>query len=414
MGIEQMMDRFSFPGLLRVPGDGRARVTYVELFFDLVYVFAVTQLSHHLIEHLSLHGAAQTFLLLSAVWTVWIYTAWFTNWLDPDKRAVRLVLIAVMLASLIMSAVLPDAFGDQGLTFAAAFVAMQVGRSAFVIAAAAEQPVLRRNFHRIVCWAVFSGVFWIAGGLAHDRARELLWLTAVLIDYAAPICGFYAFRLGRSSTHEWQISGSHLAERCQLFLIVALGESILVTGATFGELEHTAPVVAALVVAFLGSVALWWVYFDRSAEAAGAVIAAMSDPGRLGRSGYTYFHIPMVAGIIVAAVGDELTIAHPTGHASTATIATVVGGPALFLAGHMLFKSVAFGHFSTSRPVALVALAVLAIVGSELSPLLLSSSALLILGGVIYADTRYNRTVSVPGIRNVEEPVEERFALEGD
>ncbi|HKG24122.1 MAG TPA: low temperature requirement protein A, partial [Thermomicrobiales bacterium] len=296
MGREQMMDRFSFPGLLREPGDGRARVTSVELFFDLVYVFAVTQLSHHLIEHLSLHGAVQTFLLLSAVWTAWIYTAWFTNWLDPDKRPVRLVLIAIMLASLIMSAVIPDAFGDRGLSFAAAYVVMQVGRSAFVIAATGGQLPLRRNFQRIVCWGVLSGVFWIAGGLAHDRTRELLWLVAVLIDNAAPICGFYAFRLGRSTTHDWMIAGTHLAERCQLFLIVALGESILVTGVTFGELEHTSPVAAALVVAFLGSVALWWVYFDRAAEAAGEVIARMTDPGRLGRSGYTYFHIPMVAG----------------------------------------------------------------------------------------------------------------------
>ncbi len=409
-----MIDRLSVPGLLRERGEGRARVSSFELFFDLVYVFAITQLSHHLIEHLSLHGVFQSALLLSAVWVAWVYTAWFTNWLDPDKRPVRLVLIGVMLGSLIMSATLPEAFGERGLTFAAAYVAVQVGRSAFVIAATAAQPGLRRNFQRIVCWAVLSGVFWIAGGIAHDRTREVLWLTAVAIDFAAPFCGYYAFRLGRSTTHDWAIAGAHLAERCQLFLIVALGESIIVTGSTFADLEHSPAVVAALIVAFLGTVAFWWVYFDRTAEAANEVIAHTSDPGRLGRSGYTYFHIPMVAGIIVAAAGDELVIAHPTGHADTATIATVIGGPVLFLFGHQLFKYVTFGHFSLSRPVALGAFAILAAVGSELAPLLLSASATLIVGGVIYADVRYARRTTEQDEHAIDEHLEEDLALKAD
>jgi low temperature requirement protein LtrA len=391
-----MTGRHVLSGLLREGGDGRSRVTFIELFFDLVYVFAVTQLSHLLLAHLSLHGAFQTFLLLAAVWTVWIYTAWFTNWFDPNRRPVRLLLIAVMLVSLIMSAVLPDAFGDQGLVFAGAFVAMQVGRSAFVVAATAEQTPLRRNFQRIVCWGVASGVLWVAGGIAAGSTRELLWLGAVLVDFAAPICGFFTPRLGRSTTHDWAISGAHMAERCQLFLIVALGESILMTGATFGALEHTAAVVAALVVSFLGTVALWWIYFDRGAEAASVIIARTSDPGRLGRSGYTYFHLPMVAGVIVTAVGDELTLTHPTGHAAAATIATVVGGPALFLAGHLLFKGVTFGHYSLSRPVALVVFAGLAAVGSHLSPLVLSAATALTVAGVVAWDVRAYPRASEP------------------
>jgi low temperature requirement protein LtrA len=409
-----MTGRHVLTGLLRERGDGRSRVTYIELFFDLVYVFAITQLSHLLIEHLSLHGALQTFLLLSAVWTVWIYTAWFTNWFDPNRRPVRLVLIAVMLASLIMSATLPDAFGERGLIFAGAFVAMQVGRSAFVVAASGEQPGLRRNFQRIVCWAVASGILWLAGGIAEGSTREVLWLGAVLVDYAAPICGFFAPRLGRSTTHDWTIAGTHLAERCQLFLIVALGESILVTGATFGELEHSASVVAALVVAFLGSVALWWIYFDRSADAANEVIARMTDPGRLGRSGYTYFHLPMVAGIILTAVGDELTLTHPTGHADGATIATIVGGPALFLAGHLLFKGAAFGHFSTARPVALVAFAVLAAVGSNVSPLVLSAAVTLIVAGVVSWDIRTAHRFSGAALLTRAEQAEDAIPLEMD
>jgi low temperature requirement protein LtrA len=367
---------------------GGQRVTFVELFFDLVYVLAVTQLSHLLLEHLGVHGAAQTALLLMAVWTAWIYNAWFTNWFDPDRRVVRLVLLGVMLASLLMSASLPEAFGERGLVFAAAYVTMQVGRTVFVIAALGEDPGLRRNFQRILSWLVASGLLWLAGGLAQATAREALWLAAVVADFTAPACGFYTPGLGRSRTTDWTITGGHMAERCQLFVIIALGESLLVTGTTFGELPLSAVTVAALVVAFAGSVALWWVYFDRSAEDAGEVIARSADPGRLGRSAYTYCHIPMVAGIIVAAVGDELMLAHPGGHAGAATAATVLGGPALFLVGHALFKRAVFGLLSIQRLVAVLALAALALVGLFAPPLLLASAATLVVVAVAAWDSR--------------------------
>ena len=365
---------------------GGQRVTFVELFFDLVYVLAVTQLSHLLLEHLGVHGAAQTALLLMAVWTAWIYNAWFTNWFDPDRRVVRLVLLGVMLASLLMSASLPEAFGERGLVFAAAYVTMQVGRTVFVIAALGEDPGLRRNFQRILSWLLASGLLWLAGGLAQGTAREALWLAAVVADFTAPACGFYTPGLGRSRTTDWTITGGHMAERCQLFVIIALGESLLVTGTTFGELPLSAVTVAALVVAFAGSVALWWVYFDRSAEDAGEVIARSADPGRLGRSAYTYCHIPMVAGIIVAAVGDELMLAHPGGHAGAATAATVLGGPALFLAGHGAFRRMVFGRVSVPRLLAVLALGGLWPLSPVLSPLLLAAAATLVVAAVAAAD----------------------------
>ena len=376
---------------------GGQRVTFVELFFDLVYVLAVTQLSHLLLEHLGVHGAAQTALLLMAVWTAWIYNAWFTNWFDPDRRVVRLVLLGVMLASLLMSASLPEAFGERGLVFAAAYVTMQVGRTVFVIAALGEDPGLRRNFQRILSWLVASGLLWLAGGLAQATAREALWLAAVVADLTAPACGFYTPGLGRSRTTDWTITGGHMAERCQLFVIIALGESLLVTGTTFGELPLSAVTVAALVVAFAGSVALWWVYFDRSAEDAGEVIARSADPGRLGRSAYTYCHIPMVAGIIVAAVGDELMIAHPSGHAGAATAATVLGGPALFLAGHGAFKRMVFGRVSVPRLLAVLALGGLWPLSPVLSPLLLAAAATLVVAAVAAADAMAARARSVAG-----------------
>jgi low temperature requirement protein LtrA len=316
-----------------------------------------------------------------------MYTAWLTNWFDPDRRAVRLVLLASMLASLVMSAALPEAFGERGLLFAGAFVALQVGRTLFAVLALGRQPALRRNFERILIWLIAAGVLWLAGGMAQGATREVLWVAAVIVDYVAPVAGFAVPGLGRSRTTDWTITGGHLAERCQLFVIIALGESILVTGAGFSQLQPSAPVVAAFVVAFAGSVALWWIYFDRSADASGDVIARSDDPGRLGRSAYTYCHLPMVAGIIVSAVGDELTIAHPGGHADAATTAVVLGGPALFLAGHALFKRAIFGVLSAPRLVALAVLAALVPAGLALPPLLLALAATLVVAGVAVADS---------------------------
>ena len=375
-------------GVLRTRGGGGQRVTSMELFFDLVYVFAVTQLSHTLLEHLDPVGAAQTLLLLLAVWWAWVYTAWLTNWFDPDQRTVRLVLVGSMLASLIMSAALPEAFAELCLLVAVGYAALQVGRTLFaVLSLHGREPVLRRNFQRILVWLAAASLLWIAGGLVHGSARALLWIAAVAVDYAAPASGFAAPRLGRSRTTDWTITGGHLAERCQLFVIIAFGESILVTGATFGQLQLAAATVAAFVVAFAGSVALWWIYFDRSAEDSGAVIASSRDPGRLGRSAYTYCHLPMVAGIIVAAVGDELTIAHPGGHTEPATAAVVLTGPALFLAGHALFKRAVFGVLSMSRLVAVLVLAALAPVAVIAPPLALAALATVVVAGVAVADS---------------------------
>jgi low temperature requirement protein LtrA len=249
-------------------------------------------------------------------------------------------------------------------------------------------PALYRTFQRILAWLALSGVFWIAGALASGPARELLWLLAVAIDLAGPICSFYVPGLGRSSTHDWNISAEHIGERCQLFLIIALGESILVTGATFSELDISLVTVAAFVIAFLGSVALWWIYFDRAAGDAASAAAHSDDPGALGRSAYTYLHLPMVAGIIVTAVGDELAIAHPLGHAGPEIAATVLGGPALFLAGHALFKRAIFGVTSIPRLTAIVALGVIALIGQAWAPLVLATIALVIIAGVAWWDAR--------------------------
>jgi len=383
-----MSERNSVLGLLRGEGERDHQVSSMELFFDLVFVFAITQLSHLLSERLDVRGALQTALLLLALWWAWVDTAWITNWFDPDRRPVRVMLVGTMVATLIMAVALPGAFGQRGLMFAVAFVAMQVGRTAFAVVGTREDPGLHRNFQRILAWRAASGLLWLAGGFASGPSRTIFWIAAVAMDSLGPAFGFFTPGLGRSITRDWHISGEHLAERCKLFLIIALGESILVTGRTFGQLDITPATLAAFVVAFLGSVALWWVYFDVSFDAAEQMFASSSDPGRLGRFAYTYLHIPMVAGIIVTAVGDELVIVHPFGHATPDTVATVLGGPALFLAGHLLFKRAVFGVWSIPRMAAIVALGIVAVIGRGWSPLAMAIVSVLIIAAVSWRDTR--------------------------
>jgi low temperature requirement protein LtrA len=327
------------PTLLRARGghDG-SRVSMVELFFDLVFVFAVTQLSHTLLAQLDAVGAAQTTLLLVAVWGVWIYTSWATNWLEPERIAVRTCLLALMLAGLVLSSSIPKAFAEHGLAFACAYASMQVGRTLFFLWAVRAGPVhLRANFQRILVWFSVSALFWIGGGFTADGARFTLWAAALLLEFISPWAYFYVPGLGRSSTADWDVDPHHLAERCALFVIIALGESLLVTGAAFSDLKWSGTAVVAFASAFLGSVAMWWIYFDTGARRATDHFTHSGDPGRVGRSAYTYLHLPIVAGIIVCAVADELVLAHP-GHASDAGIAAILGGPALYLLGNALFK----------------------------------------------------------------------------
>jgi len=350
-----------------------ARVTYVELFFDLVFVFAVTQLSHGLLEHLTLLGAVQTGLLMMAVWWVWIYTSWITNWLDPDLPAVRLMLFALMAAGLVLSASIPQAFAERGMVFAIAYTSMQVGRSIFMLWALRNHDAANyRNFLRITSWLVLAAVFWIAGAMVEGSARLGVWALAVGIEYISPAVGMWVPGLGRSTAEEWKIDGGHLAERCAGFIIIALGESVLVTGATFANMPWQSLTTLDFSANFIGAVAMWAVYFNVGAARASRLIEEASDPGRLGRSGYTYLHILIVAGIIVTAVADEIALAHPNSEADLTTVLVMVGGPALYLLGTAFFKRLTGPNLPLSHLVGLGLLALLASTAAFATPFLLT------------------------------------------
>ena len=369
--------------LTRARKDGEtARVGFVELFFDLIFVFAITQLSHALLEHLTWLGVLQATMLLGALWWAWIDTSWITNWLDPERPLVRLMLFLLMGAGLVMSTSLPEAFGDKGLVFACAFVFIQVGRGLFTLWAVRNDEVLRRNFQRICVWAVAGAVLWIAGGLMDGQTRLTLWLIAVVAEFAAPALYFWVPGLGRSHTADWAVEGGHLAERVGLFIIICLGESVLVTGAAFAGLEWTAPVVAAFASAFVSTLAMWWIWFSKAHDAASEAIAGSDDTGRMARSAYTYAPILVVAGIVVTAVGDEMSLSHPRGVIDFPMAAVLIGGPMLFLIGAQAFKYAAFGLWSPSRLSGIAALAALAFAVPVLTPLGLAMCATTVLVGV--------------------------------
>jgi low temperature requirement protein LtrA len=289
--------------------------------------------------------------------------------MDPERLALRVLLVALMLVSLAMSAALPRAFTGSGLLTAGlvvggAYAVQQVGRSAFmVIVLRGPAPAaLRQNYQRILAWCVLSGALAIGGGLAGGWGRPLLWVLAVAVGLAGGLAGFRTPGLGRSLTSEWTIEGGHFAERCQAFVLIALGESIVIIGATLSGMRHVgAPVIAAFVVAFAGSVAFWWLYFDRSARASAELIANSDDPGAVARTAYHFVHPVMIAGIIVAAAGDEKILSFPAAHASAASAWMILGGPGLFVAGHAAFKYVMWHHVSRNH---LAGLAVLALLGA--------------------------------------------------
>ncbi len=333
-------------------GDTDGQVTNIELFFDLVYVFAVTQLSHSLLTRATVTGALQAVLLLAMVWLVWVYTTWVTNWLDPQRIPVRVMLIASMLGSLVLSAELPQAFGGRGLWVGAAYAAMQVGRSVFAVAGLAGER-LQRNFERILAWCLLSGALALLGGFADGGVRVGLWIAAVAVDLLGGAFGFYTPGLGRSTTTDWTISVSHIAERCQAFVLIALGESLVAIGGTLSNLHQvTGMAVGAFIATLIGVVAFWWLYFDRSADAATQRVAHSADPGRLGRSAYHFIHPIMIAGIIVTSTADERVLADPAATITASTAWLVLGGTALFLAGHAAFKFTVWGTmpWTGSRP----------------------------------------------------------------
>jgi low temperature requirement protein LtrA len=369
--------------LLRGPEDPQ-RATFLDLFLDLVFVFALFRLSQGLLAHLTGRGAFQTLVLLLALWWVWNMTAAISDRFDPGRPAIQLLVIGSMFGSFVLAAAVPEAFGGRGLVFAGAYVAVQIGRS-IVLVVVTWGDQRQRTEVRLLFWFGVSALPWIAGAILQGWARGVLWALAVALDYTATRIGWPTPRLGRARAAELGISGEFLAERQRQFFIIALGELILVTGLAFTSSGFESNRSAAAVVAFATTVLLWRLYIYRAGEVLGAAVAAAPDPFRIGVSA-SYAHLVMVAGIVAISVGDELVIRHPFGHAHWAWIAVILGGPALFLVGRAVFEYAVFGRVSADRVIGVLVLAAISPAMILAPPVLAALAATVILAGVAVAD----------------------------
>jgi low temperature requirement protein LtrA len=387
--------------LLRKP-EAPQRATFLELFFDLVFALGLTQLSRGLIQHLTWTGAFQTLMLLLALWWVWGFTAGVTDRFDPQRPPIQLLVVASMLGSLLLAGAVPEAFSQQGPLFAGAYVAINVGRSAFLVLLLRSQgQEVRRLWARHLVWFGVSAVPWIAGAVVHDSARAALWALAVAVDYAVAGLRWPTPGLGRGTVSELSPASEHIAERYRQFFIIALGELIVVPGLAFSGGGFHADRTMALVVSFATTVLLWRIYIYRAGELFGTAVATARDPVGVVLSA-VYSHLVMVAGIVVTAVGDELVIAHPFGHTQPAWIAVIFGGPGLFLVGRAIFEYAVFNRVSRNRWIGLLVLTALTPLMLHSPPLIVALAATTVLTGIAAWDTararrRPPKTPSPPG-----------------
>lgn len=359
------------------------RVAYIELFFDLIFILALTQLSRYLFDNQSAAGALESTVLVLAFWWIWIYTTWATNWLDPVRLPVRGAIIVLSLLGLVLSTSIYESFGDRGLVFAASYVALQLGRTAFMLLALARHDrALYRTHLRILVWLTVAGVLWILGAVLPLEFRLPLWSLALAIEYLSAGLGFGVPGMGKATADDWDISGPHIAERSALFVIIALGESFLVTGFAFVDQSISVDGMLGLLVAFVSAVTMWWLYFDHGERVGAKAIASSAAPGRIARLAYTYVHAIIIAGIVLSSVADKEILKHPDAAMSPATAVTVVGGPVLYLVGLVLFRWVVARELLTSHLAGVAALVVLFGLSFQLSPLVLAAMSVAVLACV--------------------------------
>ena len=358
------------------------RATFLDLFFDLVLVFALFQLSRGLLAHLRWSGVFQTAVLVLAVWLVWGDTAAMGGRYDPRRSAIQLLVIGSMFGASVLAVVAPKAFSTHGLVFAGAYVATQVGRSLFLVALGSERRVEARQLF----WYGAAALPWLAGAVAQGWARGVLWALAVAVGYTAFGLGWPVPGLGRAGGKEFAIAGEFLAERWRQFVIIGLGELILVTGLAVASSGFGADHTAAAAVTFATAVLLWRIYIYRAGEILGAAIAAVPEPFHVIISSLCA-HAVMAVGLVVISVGDEHVIRHPAGHMRPAWIAVIFGGPTLFLAGRAVLEYTVFSRVSWDRVIGVLVLAAVSPTVILAPPLLAAVAAAVVLAGVAIADT---------------------------
>ena len=304
-------------------------VTPLELLFDLVFAFALSELSQHLLTHLSWRGTAETLVMLLAIFAAWFTTSWSATMIRADQSRTRWLVLAVMLVGLFMNASVTMAFTTSGWAFVIPLLLIQLGRTVWTLINSTN-VVLRDHYYRTLLWVIATTPLWISGATVNAEARLLWWALAAGIDQigrwlAHPIPG----RRLRSENVEFD--AGHMLERCHMFLLIALGETVVTTGMAISESSLPMMTLATGTFALVGTVALWALSFGRSHRIILRHLEKTSDPIRASRHAVNALMV-MVAGLIAVAVANKEVIAHPRGHTSLELSLLLGGGPILFLA----------------------------------------------------------------------------------
>jgi low temperature requirement protein LtrA len=325
------------------------RVTPLELFFDLVFVFAITQVTSFLSHDPTWGGLLRGLLLLSALWWVWSAYAWLTNTLDPEEGIVRLAVLAAVAAMLIVSLAAPGAFGSDGVIFGVAYSVVRALHLVLYVIAARGDRELLRAIVRIIPGAILGAALLVVAGFLDGRVQLALWGAAVAVNYLGALLGHM---------RGWRVSPEHFVERFGLIIIIALGESIVAIGVGAAGLPLEAGLIAAALLGITVAACLWWSYFDwviyvaqaRLAEATGARRAALA------RDLYSYLHLPMIVGIVLFAFGLKTTLTDVGSSLRSVPALGLVGGIALYLLAHVGARLRIGGGLGRGRPVAAVVL----------------------------------------------------------
>jgi low temperature requirement protein LtrA len=363
------------PRLTAVPRS-EERVTPLELFFDLVFVLALTQCTALMADHPSWGGVGKGLLVLGLMWWSWVGYAWLTSVVNPEEGSVRFAIFAAMAAMLVVALCVPEAFGDSRMLFAVAYAGVRFGQIALFILASRDEPALRTSVTGLAGGTAVGCGLLVVGALFEDpNLQAAIWAVALALDMLEP------FLFGSEG---WKLHPGHFAERHGLIIIIALGESIVAIGVGAGH-DVDAGVVAAAVLGIAVAGALWWLYFDIVALVAERRLTRAKvgrEQNEIARDSFSYLHFPMVAGIVLLALGMKVTLKEVSEPLDTVPAAAMLGGTAVYLLAHVAFRWRNVHRFNSARfacALLLVALIPLATSIDALAALSLLAALLVVL-----------------------------------
>ena len=362
--------------------DGQ-RVTPLELFFDLVFVFAITQVTSLLSSIPTWGGVLRALLLFSMLWWAWSAYAWLTNTLDPEEGGIRLLMLAAVAAMLVVSLAAPTAFGRDGLTFAVAYAVVRVLHLVLFALAGRGDHGLLAAVGRLTPSAVAGSALLVAAGFVSGATQLGCWGAAVAVDYLGPLLGHM---------RGWRVSPGHFVERFGLIVMIALGESVVAIGVGAKGLPLDAGLIGAALLGICVIGCLWWAYFDWVIYVAEKLLSEAKGTRRaaLARDAYSYLHLPMVAGIVLFAFGLKTMLADETHPLPVVPAVGLVGGVALYLLAHVALRLRIGGGLGHGRPIASVVLLALVPVAHVVAGLVaLGLVAVVCVGLITYEVARY-------------------------